>query len=206
MTRARRRPTALRREELTAAGARLFANRGYHAVGVEEIGRALGLTGPAIYRHFPSKQALLVAVFDRVVERQIETVRWALDSTLSPEDALAAIVDAHITFALEEGELLGTWRQEFSNLSAQDRGRLRRMQRLYVEEWVRILTAVRPGLGDDEALAVVRAAIALLQSPNEHHSGLPSAVLRTLLTNMGMAALYDSGQPPPAFQRPAAPG
>jgi AcrR family transcriptional regulator len=177
---------------LLVAGARLFASRGYHAVGVEEIGRALGLTGPALYRHFPSKQALLVAVFDRVIEHQLETVRRAREESLGPEDALAAVITAHVTFALEERELLGTWRQEFSALAAPDRGRLRRMQHLYVDEWVSVLTTIRPHLGDGEARAVVCAAIALLQSPNDYHSGLPPSALSALLTSMTMAVLLES--------------
>ena len=65
-----RRRTAVRRRELIAAAARLFAARGYYAVTVDDLGEALGISGPALYRHFPSKQALLVAVFDQVIEIQ----------------------------------------------------------------------------------------------------------------------------------------
>jgi AcrR family transcriptional regulator len=177
------------------AGARLFASRGYHAVGVEDIGRALGLTGPALYRHFPSKEALLVAVFDRVIERQLESVRRTVSSAQDADAALLALVSAHVDFALEERELLATWRQEFANLSPEDRSRLRRMQRLYVEEWVQVLSEVRSDFRDDEARAVVHAAIALLQSPNEYNSGLAPEVLRAVLTSMALAALYEARAP-----------
>lgn len=190
-----RKPTATRREELMTAGAKLFASRGYHSVGVEEIGRALGLTGPALYRHFPSKQALLVAVFDRVIERQLADVRKTVESAKGPDAALEALVAGHVDFALSERELLATWRQEFANLSADDSSRLRRMQRLYVEEWVHVLTSVRSDLCDDEARAVVHAAIALLQSPNEYNSGLQPEVLRALLSSMALAALHESHSP-----------
>ncbi|MGH9000152.1 MAG: TetR/AcrR family transcriptional regulator [Acidimicrobiia bacterium] len=175
-----------------AAGARLFAIRGYHSVGVEEIGRALGLTGPALYRHFRSKEALLVAVFDRVIERQLADVRNTVEGAPDADAALAALVAAHVTFALEEREVLAIWRQEFANLPPEDSGRLRRLQRMYVEEWVEVLTAVRPELAEHEARAVVHGTIALLQSPNEYHSGLSPDVLRALLTSMAMAALHQS--------------
>ena len=49
-----------RRLQLLAAAERLFAERGFLAVRLEDIGAAAGVSGPAIYRHFPNKEALLV--------------------------------------------------------------------------------------------------------------------------------------------------
>jgi AcrR family transcriptional regulator len=44
------------------AAAKLFSTRGYVDTGIDDIGEAVGVTGPAVYRHFKSKEALLVAV------------------------------------------------------------------------------------------------------------------------------------------------
>ncbi|MDT5175569.1 MAG: hypothetical protein QOG37_2820, partial [Mycobacterium sp.] len=49
-----------RRLQLLAAAERLFAERGFLAVRLEDIGAAAGVSGPAIYRHFPNKESLLV--------------------------------------------------------------------------------------------------------------------------------------------------
>ena len=49
-----------RRDKLIAAAERLVAERGFLAVRLEDIGAAVGVSGPAIYRHFPNKEALLV--------------------------------------------------------------------------------------------------------------------------------------------------
>ena len=46
--------------QLIAAAERLVAERGFLAVRLEDIGSAAGVSGPAIYRHFPNKEALLV--------------------------------------------------------------------------------------------------------------------------------------------------
>lgn len=59
---------AARREAILAAAAQLFADRGYAAVGMDDIGAAAGVTGPAIYRHFGAKASVLTAVFDRVID------------------------------------------------------------------------------------------------------------------------------------------
>src|SRR5882672_5262308 len=49
-----------RRSQLLSAAERLFAERGFLAVRLEDIGAAADVSGPAIYRHFPNKEALLV--------------------------------------------------------------------------------------------------------------------------------------------------
>jgi AcrR family transcriptional regulator len=53
---------AMRREQILGAAALLFRRRGYSGVGIDDIGTAVGMTGPAIYRYFPGKQALLQEV------------------------------------------------------------------------------------------------------------------------------------------------
>jgi AcrR family transcriptional regulator len=48
-----------RREQILREAARLFAERGFHGVGVDEIGAAVGISGPGLYRHFAGKDAML---------------------------------------------------------------------------------------------------------------------------------------------------
>ncbi|MDQ2960352.1 MAG: TetR/AcrR family transcriptional regulator [Candidatus Dormibacteraeota bacterium] len=55
-----------RREELIAAALREFAEHGYHGASTAAIARRAGISQPYIYALFPSKQALFVAVHDRV--------------------------------------------------------------------------------------------------------------------------------------------
>src|SRR5690606_39711700 len=79
-----------RRAEILRAAAELFAARGYHGVSIEDLGRAVGTSGPALYRHFPGKEALLGAMLldiserlaaqgaERSEERRVGTAgRWA---------------------------------------------------------------------------------------------------------------------------------
>ncbi len=56
-----------RRQLLLSATVDLVSERGFHAVGIADIGAAAGVTGSAIYRHFKDKTELLVALFDHVV-------------------------------------------------------------------------------------------------------------------------------------------
>src|SRR4051812_50158227 len=58
-----------RREQIRQPAAQLFAERGSRAVGVDDVGAAVGVTGPAIYRHFASKDAMLAEMLVRISER-----------------------------------------------------------------------------------------------------------------------------------------
>jgi AcrR family transcriptional regulator len=188
--------TSARRKELIAVAANLFASRGYYPVTVDDIGDAVGLTGPALYRHFASKEALLVAVFDQVIEEWTDRIREVVSQAPDPASALRAIVRLHVEFAIEHRENLAVWRQEFQNVPEADRWRLRRSQRLYVEEWVHLVHELRPEFSDTELRAAVHAAIGLLQSPSDFQGGLDTEAAVNLLMSMALAALEHASSKP----------
>src|SRR3954470_14233889 len=95
-----------RRSQLIAAAERLIAEHGYLAVRLEDIGAAAGVTGPAIYRHFPNKEAflaeLLVGISTRLLAGATDVVAAAAD----PTTAIEALVDFHLDFVLSEPDLI----------------------------------------------------------------------------------------------------
>jgi AcrR family transcriptional regulator len=201
-----RRRSSARREELISVAATLFASRGYYAVTVDDIGDAVGLTGPALYRHFSGKEALLVAVFDQIVEQLRDRIREVVSEATDPVSALLAILRFHVEFAIEQRQNVAVWRQEFQNLPEPDRWRLRRAQRLYVEEWVDLVHELRPDLSDTEVRTAVHAAIGLLQSPSDFQSGLPAEAAINLLMNMALAAMEHASTEPFSVTTSSRPG
>jgi AcrR family transcriptional regulator len=181
-----------RQRELIRVAAHLFAQRGYHAVGINDISGELGLTGPAFYRHYPSKEALLIAVLDDAISSHLEEVGDLVRSIADPRATLAAIIDHHIDFVFDQTENIMTWRTEFRILPENDRHRLRYLQRLYTEEWVRTVRQLRPDLAIDQVRAMCHATIALLQSPTEFHNKLPREQVVPILASMAQQALMDS--------------
>jgi Tetracyclin repressor-like, C-terminal domain len=135
-------------------------------------------------------------VFERILQRQLEDIGRIAREVDDPGEALTAILRHHLAFSLEAGDHLAAWKQEFRHLPAEDAGRLRRMQRLYVEEWVNVVVRVRPDLSDGEARAAVHATMALLQSVSARRSGLPPEEVAEVLCSMALAALQDSKPKP----------
>jgi AcrR family transcriptional regulator len=170
-----------RQQQFIDVAARLFAKHGYHAVGINEISAELGLSGPAIYRHYETKGALLVAVLDNAITYLLEEIRDIVYSHPDPVEALDAIVEHHCNFVFDQSQNIVTWRTEFRTLPEPDRKRLRFLQRLYVEEWVRVVRQLRPDLDDDRVRALCHGVIALIQSPTEFHSPLGRDEIQSLL-------------------------
>jgi AcrR family transcriptional regulator len=171
-----------RRERILRAAADLVAARGYHAVSMADIGGAAGIVGSGIYRHFDSKAAVLRALLDDGMQRLRQEAAAAVGSGRPPAEVLAALVRDQVRFAVDESVLVRLWLREVRTLPDPDQRRLRRWQRHYVEEWVRTLRALRPGLADADARARVHVAIGAIQSAATWNVGIPRDALVALLT------------------------
>jgi AcrR family transcriptional regulator len=178
-----------RHEQLLDATAELVAARGFHAVGIVDIGAAAGVSGSAIYRHFRNKQELLVALIDRVVDELLAGARAAVDGAATPDTALEALVHAHVAFALRDRAIIKVYSQESDHLPDEDRRRLRRNQRLYAEIWTDVVTELHPQRPRDEASAAVHAVFGLLNSVADFTSRVDDETLTELLTRMALLAL-----------------
>jgi AcrR family transcriptional regulator len=182
-----------RRDQLLTAAERLIAEHGYLAVRLEDIGAAAGVSGPAIYRHFPNKEALLsellVGISTRLLAGATEVVNGADDA----ESALEGLVDFHLDFALGESDLIRIQDRDLGNLPVAAKRQVRRKQRQYVEIWVEVLRRRDPALTETDARLTAHATFGLLNSTS--HSVKPGvakaaeASSRTVLRAMTVAAL-----------------
>lgn len=181
-----------RREQLVEATAALVAERGYHQVGVDEIGAAAGVSGAAIYRHFAGKHELLVAVIERAVDALLGEARDIVARTSDPSQALDELIAAHVRFALTETALITVYDQEAHNLADDDRRRLRRQQRAYAELWSDVLCELSPDSPRQRVDVAVQAAFGLMNSVADHHRHLDQAQEATLLAAMTRASLLSA--------------
>jgi AcrR family transcriptional regulator len=179
-----------RKEKILGAAAALVARNGFHAVSMADIGTEAGITGSGIYRHFDSKAAILVALFERVIDDLLGDEHRVLDQEPDLARAVDRLIAGQVELVVGDRAIAQVYHNEIQNLPDEDRRRLRRKQRLYVEEWVHLLRELRPGLDDAYARTLVHAAIGAIQSALFHNVGLPEDRLRVALADTARACLH----------------
>ncbi|MFI6511163.1 TetR/AcrR family transcriptional regulator [Streptosporangium sp. NPDC050855] len=178
-----------RRAEILDAAAALFAARGFHGVSIEDIGAAVGTSGPALYRHFSGKEALLAEMLLDVSERLHTSGARRVTEAADAEEALDSLLGCQIEFALNHPALITVHDRELGNVPEPARRRIRRLQRLYVEEWVTVLSELYPGRSQASLRAATHAVFGLLNSTPHSAGELPPAAMAELLRGMARAAL-----------------
>jgi AcrR family transcriptional regulator len=175
---------APRRELLLEAAADLFAARGFHAVGIDDIGEAAGITGPGVYRHFPSKQALLESLCDRTMNRMLELAKGT--------EVLEELVDLHVDLVVEERALISVWVREQRALTEDTRRSLRKRMRSYEAIWRDALAPSRNDLDGAQLALTVGAALAMLNTTSLIDSALPPSGRKQVLRRMALVSLLSA--------------
>jgi AcrR family transcriptional regulator len=170
-----------RRERILAAAADLIARRGYLGVSLGDIGAEAGIVGSGVYRHFDGKAAILVELFDRVVDRLVADAEVMLRESGPPEMTLASLVRGHVSFTLGERSLCEVYLQESRNLPDTDLRRLKWKQRHYVDLWQDLLRSVHPELTSGEAQVRVHGAISTIHSCLNYHTHVDQEELKGML-------------------------
>src|ERR1700739_2920778 len=135
-----------RRLQLLSAAERLFAERGFLAVRLDDIGAAAGVSGPAIYRHFPNKESLLVELLVGISARLLAGARDVTERNDVATAALDGLIDFHLDFAFGEPDLIRIQDRDLAHLPEPAEKQVRKAQRQYVEVWVAVLRELNPKL------------------------------------------------------------
>lgn len=185
-----------RRDEIIAVAAGLFAERGFRGVSVAELGAACGFSGPALYRHFRSKDAILAAMLVGTSEELLVVGKEIVARGEDSDGTLRELVAWHTTFATENADIITVQDRDWSALPTEARGKVRDLQRAYVELWAKQVRRHRgdhgrADPGPKRARAMAHAAFGLLNS-TPHSTVLPKAQMRPLLQDMAYGALTAS--------------
>lgn len=189
----RDRAKADRQAAILHEAARLFAERGFSGVSLEELGAAVGVSGPAVYRHFANKQALLGAILMGVSERLLSGGREVIAAIQSPTARLDALIRFHVDFALTDAEVIRVQDRDLASLSDGDRHEVRRLQREYVDLWVTVLAQLHPTRSEADLRVRAHACFGLINStPHSVRKATSSpadSTVRGILESMASAAL-----------------
>jgi len=181
-----RRP-ANRRELILEAAIELFDERGYPATGVDDIGKAVDVSGPAIYRHFDSKEDILLEAIRLAADEVHEANQSARQQADGPWSVLEGYARAYARVAIGRSALISVWTSEARHLSAERRSPMTRRLRSWTGEWARELRAARAGLDDHQITTLVTGAIGLVTTTA---TTMPDdGLLEDRVTAMAMAVL-----------------
>jgi TetR/AcrR family transcriptional regulator, cholesterol catabolism regulator len=106
---------ASRREEILDVAARLFQN-GYLATSLDDVAAEIGITRPALYYYFRSKEDILAAIYERAVGALIDRASLILAEKLPPDVLLCRLVEAHVRTMLKERPIVRVFFQEKHSL------------------------------------------------------------------------------------------
>lgn len=187
-TTARERAKASRRRALLTAASRLFAERGYSGTSIEELGAAAGVSGPALYKHFSGKQAMLAAILLDASAGLHKGGQQVLEHAKGTQ-ALRALISFHADFALDNADVIRVQDRDLDLLADHDRHTVRTLQRRYVELWVDVLESLDPAAGRTVLRTRAHAVFGLLNSTPHAGQSLDRQTLREELERMALAAL-----------------
>ena len=184
---------ARRRDDILRVAATRFAAEGFHGVSIDEIGGELGITGPALYHHFPSKDAILAELLIAISEKLLSEGIRRVERSTSPSEALGELIRWHVEFAIENPELIVIQARDLSCLADADRRVVKRLQRKYVGLWT---DAIAGCTGADRTTGEAAAHVAFgLLNSTPHSARLPRSRMRALLYEMCLGAISTTQVP-----------
>lgn len=185
----RGRAKADRRTAILREAARLFAAQGFAAVTVEDLGAAVGVSGPAVYRHFPSKQAVLDELLVGVSVRLRDGGAAVAAEATGPAAQLRALVAFHTRFALDDADVIRVQDRDLAELSTSARADVRAAQLAYISQWSDVL-AECVTLDVERRRLRVRAVFGLINStPHSARGELDRSATDTELQRIALSAL-----------------
>ncbi|MGW1948910.1 TetR/AcrR family transcriptional regulator [Streptomyces sp. NPDC001940] len=188
-TTARRPPD--RKARIVAAASGLFRERGYHNVSVADVAAEVGITAPALYRHFRGKPDLLL----HVVDATVNAISVSLDAAPDLDTYLRAT--ANETMDRRGSAVL--WQREARHLPEDRRKEQRRALNDVADRIAALIGDERPGLDESDRQLLAWSVLSVFGSISWHRTSLPRRRFEELLYRLAYAAAHC-----PLGARPAA--
>ena len=150
-----------RDREILDAAAALFYEKGFHGVGVDEIGEKVGISGPALYRHFSGKDEILATLFNEALD---ELIAAATPVHEDPREDLERLIRHHAEFSINNRHVINVYQREDRSLTDPWRKHFDRRMRKYASMWEAALARCYPEAGPKHIAAATQAAIGLIHS------------------------------------------
>lgn len=177
-----------RRSQLASVAAELFRARGYSGVGINDIAAAAGVTGPALYRHFTDKQAILAYVLLSGLE---DLERRTADAASSVDSGrIGILLNDLAAVAVERRDVTALWRWEGRHLSPEDQRTIAKRSSALLATWAKMLLSVRPELRLEDAELLCWAALSVFGSVSVHRTSVARQRFVALLVGLARQVLH----------------
>ena len=120
---------ATREDEILAAAARIFREKGYHGTSVRDIAESVGLLKGSLYHYIRSKEDLLARLFDGALEGTLRELETIASRDGSAAERLRAMVKAYVAAVTANLDAVGLYLREWRALPAPELSRLRARRR-----------------------------------------------------------------------------
>lgn len=182
------------RETLMAVSARLFARGGFDATSMRDIAGEAGMLAGSMYYHFPSKNDLIAAVYERGVMEIGGAVDAALEGRHEPWERLEAACVAHLDSLLADRAHAAVMTADLSRLDPRLRRRLVKMRDGYERRFIGLVAALPLAPGIDRGLWRLQLLGALNWTPTWYRvdGKPPAAIARALVAALKPSATEGS--------------
>lgn len=138
-----------------------FYEKGFHGVGVDEVGKRAGLSGPTLYRHFSSKDEILAALFNEAMDELVSATAMIHDDPFSDLDRL---IRHHVDYAVSKRQLVNVYQREDRSLVDPWKRHFTHRRKQYVARWEAVIARCVPDAKPDEVAAVTQSCLGMIFS------------------------------------------
>ncbi|WP_408925311.1 TetR/AcrR family transcriptional regulator [Corynebacterium sp. YSMAA1_1_F7] len=178
-----------RRVELLRAAARIMANKGFHGTSLEEVGEAAGISGPAVYRHFPGKEEILTELMTGISEHMLSEAQKIVDGLTDPRERLAVLIDFQVDFALSQPELIRLHNRELFRMGEAGRGCVRSVQGSYLKLFAEALAKMDSHYQGEAGRITAQLVVGMINSSEVIRGWASTALARRQMLAAARAAV-----------------
>lgn len=149
-----------------------FHEKGFHGVGMDELGTRAGLSGPSLYRYFSGKDEILATLLDEAMD---ELLGATAPVEVDPVRDLRRALRHHVDFALANRPLITLYQREVRSLVDPWAKRFTRRRAQYTRSWETLVARAHPGLDETAVAATTQGCLGLVFSV----AGWPDRALAT---------------------------
>lgn len=143
------------------AAAAAFHEKGFHGVGMDELGQRAGLSGPSLYRYFAGKDEILATLLNEAMDVLLAATEPQLPD---PVDDLLRALGHHVTYALANRPMVTLYQREVRSLVDPWATPFTRRRAQYTSQWEGLVGAARPDADAPAVRLLTQGALGLIFS------------------------------------------